>query len=176
MRIVARYEQPSFTITTRRPGYEIRHYASHLVAETVVEGSFESTGNTAFRRLAGYIFGRNSDSSRMNMTVPVTLQPSGVDRHRYRFMMERAYTEDTLPEPLDHAIEIVSVPAGLYAVGRYRGGRRERLFRTAEAQLLRALERDGIEVIGSAELAVYSGPATPSILKRNEVMVPVAAG
>jgi len=155
-------------------GYEIRAYEEQLVAETTVQGGFESTGNLAFRRLAGFIFGRNSESTRMNMTVPVTLAPSEEGHHLYRFVMERAYSEETLPQPLDDSIRIVSLPAGHVAALRYRGGRRESRFRRAEAELLRALDRDGVAVTGPAVLAVYSGPATPRALKRNEVLIPVA--
>ena len=89
---MSRYEQPSFAVISRGPGYEIRQYQPHHVAETTVEGTFASAGNVAFRRLAAFIFGRNSASVRMNMTVPVTLQESGPGRYRYRFMMERSNT------------------------------------------------------------------------------------
>ena len=173
---MSRYEQPRFAVTSRGRGYEIRRYEPHHVAETTVEGSFESTGNVAFRRLAGLIFGRNSANLRMNMTVPVTQQPSGAGRHRYRFMMEQSYTEDTLPAPVDESVRLVAVSAGYVAVREFRGGRSERRFRGAESTLTQALARDGIEVTGPAQLAVYSGPLTPPFLKRNEVLVPVAAG
>lgn len=137
-------------------------------------GEFDSTGNTAFRRLAGYIFGRNSEGVKMNMTVPVTHQPTGDGSHKYRFVMEQAYSEESLPAPADANVTITRVPAGHFAALKYRGGRSERTYRRSEAALLRALQRDGIQVTGDPAVAVYNGPATPPPLRRNEVLVPVA--
>ncbi len=172
---MGRYEQPEYSVVASGAGYEIRDYDSHLVAETTVEGDFDSTGNVAFGRLAGFIFGRNSASQKMNMTVPVTHLPLPEGGHRYRFMMERAYTEESLPSPVDGTVTVVRVPAGHYAAARYRGGRGEARFRRAAADLLAALARDGIEVTGEPEAAVYDGPFVPAPIRRNEVLVPVAA-
>ena len=93
----------------------MRDYASHLVAETTVAGDFENTGNVAFGRLAGFIFGKNSAGEKMNMTVPVTHLPLPEGGHRYRFVMERAYSEEDLPQPLDESVDIVRLPGGPYA-------------------------------------------------------------
>jgi effector-binding domain-containing protein len=173
---MSRYEEPGYAVVSRRNGYEIRRYAAYLAAETVVEGDFRSTGNAAFRRLAGFIFGNNSEQIRMKMTVPVTVQEAGHGRFRYRFVMGRAHSPTSLPRTLDKAITIVDVPAGNYAALRYRGGRRKRRYERAVAKLLKALLRDGIALAGSPALAVYSGPTTPSALRKNEVLVPVTWG
>ena len=170
---MGRYEQPDYEVVRSTPDYEIRQYETYLVAETHVPGGFETAGNTAFRRLAGFIFGHNSEGRAMNMTVPVTHQETTSGDQRYRFVMERAYDEASLPQPVDPSVAIVRVPSGRYAVASYRGGRSESRFQDAEAALLRALDRDGIKATGSAEVAVYDGPATPSFLRRNEVQIPV---
>jgi effector-binding domain-containing protein len=170
---MGRYEQPKYSVVATTPDYEIRHYEGHLVAETVLNGGFESTGNMAFQRLAGFIFGQNSEGRKMNMTVPVTHQPTPDGGQRYRFVMESAYTEETLPSPIDRAVEIVRISGGYYAAMAYRGGRGEQRYRRAEAALLAALERDGLSVTGPVEAAVYDGPATPPFLRHNEVLVPI---
>ena len=54
--------------------FELRRYAPHVVAEVVVRGTFEDTGNTAFRTLFGYISGQNRSASKVTMTAPV-IQP-----------------------------------------------------------------------------------------------------
>ena len=66
------------------------------------------------------------------------------------------------------------MPAGHYAAARYRGSRNEKSYLRAEAALLAALERDGVATIGSPVSAVYDGPFTPSMLRHNEVLVPVS--
>ena len=115
------YEQPRYTVVSTRPGYDIRQYETYLAAETEVAGGFDATGNTAFRRLAGFIFGRNSAGRRMNMTVPVTRQEVGAGSYRYRFVMESAYSESELPRPIDDFVSIVRVPSGHFAAKSYRG-------------------------------------------------------
>lgn len=171
---MGRYEQPTYEVIEARQAYEVRFYESYLVAETAVAGDFDSTGNIAFRRLAGFIFGRNSGGVRMNMTVPVTHQPTADGSHRYRFVMEQRYTEQTLPEPADPSVAIKRIPAGFYAAFGYRGGRSERKYSRAKAALASALKRDGVNTVGDPAVAVYNGPATPPMLRRNEVLVAVA--
>lgn len=173
---MGRYEQPEYRVVTTGSNYEIRDYDSYLVAETTVSGGFESTGNVAFGRLAGFIFGRNTDNRKMSMTVPVTHLPRPDGNHRYRFVMERAYTEETLPRPVDESVSVVRVPGGLVAAARYRGGRGEARFRRAANELLTALARDGVEVVGQPEAAVYDGPFVPAPIRRNEVLVAVEPG
>ena len=171
---MSNYEQPDYSVVTSFDGYEIRRYESYLAAETMVRGDFDSTGNTAFRRLAGFIFGRNSEQLRMSMTVPVTREQSGPDEYRYRFVMERAYSESDLPRPIDGSVEIVRVEEGHFAAARYRGRRSERRYRGVERELLQALQRDGIKATGTSVSAVYNGPLTPPALRHNEVLVPVS--
>ena len=64
-------ETPKHDVVKRYPDFEIRQYASYVVAETVVEGDQGSVGNEAFSRLAGYIFGNNKGAKKIAMTAPV---------------------------------------------------------------------------------------------------------
>ena len=50
---VVAYEEPSFRVVESLEGYEIRDYDAYMVAETVVDGDFGSSGGAAFRILAG---------------------------------------------------------------------------------------------------------------------------
>ncbi|MEM7482563.1 MAG: heme-binding protein [Acidobacteriota bacterium] len=192
----ADYEEPEYRVIEQREGYEIREYAPHLVAATTVEGDFDSTGGRAFRILARYIFGDNTASEKMEMTVPVTSkatappEETGVemnmtvpvskkpsdgtgDAYTYRFVMERAYTEKSLPKPNDPRVEIVEIPERVMAVRRYSGRTTERNFDENLAALERALARDGLTAIGVPEAAAYNGPFTLPARRRNEVMVEV---
>jgi len=171
---MSRYEQPNYSVVTTCDGYEVRRYESYLAAETTVHGDFDSVGNTAFRRLAGFIFGRNSEGQKMNMTVPVTREQIAASAYQYRFVMEKAYSEKDLPRPVDDSVELVRVASGDYAASLYRGRSNELQYRRAEAALLEALHRDGIEATGTPVSAVYNGPLTPPALRRNEVLVPIA--
>ncbi|MEM1436424.1 MAG: heme-binding protein, partial [Pseudomonadota bacterium] len=148
----------------------------------VVDAGFDDSGGRAFRRLAGYIFGKNEsrtqpgESEKMAMTVPVTRHQDAGDAGRtvYRFVMERAYSLETLPVPQAEGITLKEVPGGLTAVLRYRGGISEEGFKQQRAALEAALAEDGLKVIGPAMSATYNGPWTPGFLRRNEVLIPVA--
>ncbi|MXY57778.1 MAG: heme-binding protein [Gammaproteobacteria bacterium] len=176
------YEEPAYETIRQTDRYEIRHYEPYVVAETSVAGGFDRTGNVAFRRLAGYIFGANrspgdadrAEPVRMNMTVPVTRhRASDADGEAtvYRFVMERAYERESLPLPDDDSVTIAEVPGGRFAVMRYRGRITEARFLRHVDLLRAALERDGIETVGDAVSAVYNGPWTLPFLRRNEVMI-----
>ena len=48
-------EEAAYTVTASDGAFEIRDYAPHVVAETLVEGTLEEAGSKAFARLfAGY--------------------------------------------------------------------------------------------------------------------------
>ncbi|MEJ2603351.1 MAG: heme-binding protein [Gammaproteobacteria bacterium] len=185
------YEEPEFRVISEHEEYEIRAYAPYLVAETVVEGDYGDSGSRGFRILAGYIFGDNKAAEKMAMTAPVTREPvdesvkmnmtvpviaersAEAGRYRYQFVMERKYTRETLPVPVDERVTIREVPARTMAVHRYSGRWTAANFEKHLEILLLALERDGVEVTGTPQSAAYNNPFTPPFLRRNEVLVEV---
>lgn len=185
------YEEPRYEIIRKTSEYELRRYEPYLVAETRVDGGFDSAGDKAFSILASYIFGDNkrsekmrmtapvesrpTESVRMNMTVPVTSQDNdeGGDSYTYRFVMERAYSRATLPVPNDPRVTIRSMEPRLMAVHRFSGRWTEQNYDRHEKQLLDALAVDGIEIGGVPIFARYNAPFVPWFLRRNEVMVEV---
>ncbi|MEM7282879.1 MAG: heme-binding protein [Pseudomonadota bacterium] len=189
-RAVAAYEEPVFAVLSEHDGYEIRQYEPYLIAEVDVSGDLKRAGNDAFKILAGYIFGDNDQSKKMNMTAPVTsvdtqtsvkmnmtapvtATANGGERFIYAFVMERAYTQDTLPQPRDSRIRIRQVDGKTMAVRRYSGSWSEAKYRKNEQRLLEALSADGVTIIGEPVFARYNGPFTPGFLRRNEVLVEV---
>ncbi|MEM9530082.1 MAG: heme-binding protein [Pseudomonadota bacterium] len=171
----AALEEPSFVVIEERDGYEIRRYDSYLVAQTQIPGDYKPGSNQAFRILAGYIFGKNQQELKMAMTVPVTsqLNADGEDGKAYewQFVMGRAYSEETLPTPVDNRVSIERVPSRLVAVRRYSGSTGEKNFRKNVLRLAEALARDGLTTRGEPIAAVYNGPFTPGFFRRNEVLV-----
>jgi hypothetical protein len=87
--------------------------------------------------------------------------------------MERKYTLDTLPRPLDERIRIREQPARVMAVRRYSGRWTEANYLENEAELMDALSADQRRAIDSPILARYNSPFTPWFLRRNEVMVEI---
>ena len=68
-------EESRFTVVEQADNFELRWYEPNIVAETLVEGDFSGVGNEGFRRLAGYIFGKNRKERPIEMTAPVSQQP-----------------------------------------------------------------------------------------------------
>ena len=185
-------EEAPYTTVEQRGNYELRQYQPYVVAETVVEGSFEDVGSEAFRRLFGYISGRNRSAKsiamtapveqaaaaeKIAMTAPVTQEKSG-DRWRVAFVLPSSYTLATAPQPDDPSVTLALSPERLVAAVRYSGT----WSRARYEENLQALERfivgEGLESAGEPTFARYDPPFMPWFLRRNEILIPVqrAAG
>jgi hypothetical protein len=196
--IVMAIEEPSHRIVASYPEFELRRYEPHLVAETTVAADFDKAGNRAFGILAGYIFGKNRSSEKIEMTAPVNQQPAsagkgekiemtapvtqraagqgaGTDSGGYllSFVMPRRFTLDTLPVPDDPRVILREEPERLMAVRRYSGRWTEQNYRREEARLLAAVRKQGYEPIGAPVYARYNSPFSLWFTRRNEVMVEV---
>jgi hypothetical protein len=181
-------EEPAYEVLLETKYYELRRYQPYIVAEVDVDESFKQAGNSAFRVLAGYIFGDNEpqqkmamtapvesrQGERMNMTAPVTSRAGkGAGSFTYAFVMERKYTMDTLPRPNNPDIRLVERPERIMAVHRYSGTWSEERYSEHEKMLLDALAVDRVEIVGEPVFARYNAPFTPWFLRRNEIMVEV---
>jgi len=185
-------EEPEFNIIEQHEDYDIRQYEPYLVAEVAVNEPFKKAGNTAFGILADYIFGANTSATKMAMTAPVESQDmdSGTrmkmtapvlssqeaqeeESYRYAFVIERRYDLDSVPKPIDERINLRMTQARTVAVRRYSGSWSQSNYEKYRAELMSALQRDGIETIGQSYLARYDAPFVPWFLRRNEVIVEV---
>jgi hypothetical protein len=181
-------EEPVYEVLLETKYYEVRRYQPYIVAEVEVNDDFKRAGNSAFRVLAGYIFGDNEPQQemamtapvesrkgvRMNMTAPVTSQArNGDGPYTYAFVMERKYTMDTLPKPDNPDIRLVQRPERVMAVHRYSGTWSEERYREHEKRLLDALAVDRVDITGIPVFARYDAPFTPWFLRRNEIMVEI---
>ena len=181
-------EEPSYRAVARVGAVEIRSYGPRLAAEATVGGDQIAARSTGFRQLAAYIFGGNRSRVSIAMTAPVT-QESGrsniamtapVDQApdpgggwRIRFFMPAQYSLENLPQPLNPAIRIVTVPGQTVAVLRYSGVASVRAVQDANAQLLKALAGTEWDVNGTPMAWFYDPPWTLPPLRRNEAVVAV---
>ena len=90
-----------------------------------------------------------------------------------RFFMPAEYARDTLPEPVDDAVKIVTVPEETMAVYRFSGSRSAVAMAQARELLLRQLQGSAWHVAGEPVDWFYDPPWTLPPLRRNEVAVPV---
>jgi hypothetical protein len=78
-------ERPRYTVVEKfADGVELRHYDEYMVAEVSFKRppSMKNATSAGFRKVAGYIFGKNvargsSDSLKMAMTAPVRMALKG---------------------------------------------------------------------------------------------------
>ena len=183
-------EEATYKVVKKDNKFEIRDYAPHILAETVVEGDFEEAGNKAFNVLFGYISGDNRSREKLAMTAPVSQEPKGekikmtapVGQQRVQeswavsFMMPASYTLETLPEPEDPKVTLRQVPARRIAAVRYSGFWNEKGYLRYKLELESWILEKGITIVGDPIWARYNAPFTPWFLRRNEILIPVDAG
>ena len=169
-------EQQPYEVVRQHRDFEVRRYPEHVVAETRVTGSFEGAGNASFRRLVGYIGGRNADSRKVAMTAPVVQETDHEAAGRFvvGFVMPADLDRDSAPDPTDPDVHLRVVPAQTAAALRFSGRWTQERYDEHARRLFAALDAAGIEVVGPPRFARFDPPWTPWFLRRNEVVVPVA--
>lgn len=183
-------EEAQYDVIKKDNKFEIRDYAAHILAETVVEGNLEDAGKEAFRRLFRYISGDNQSGDKVAMTAPVSQEPRGekvkmtapVGQQRVKdswvvsFMMPGSYTLETLPKPEDPMVTLRPAPARRIAAIRYSGFWSEKGYQQHKVKLEAWIYRMGLTVVGGPIWARYNPPYMPWFLRRNEILIPIDAG
>lgn len=180
-------EKAKYRVVTKQGNLEIREYAAHIVAETVVEAEFDKAGNIAFGRLFGYISGKNRTKASIAMTAPVEQQKRSekiamtapveqVQRggqYVVSFVMPGKYTLATLPEPQDSAVRLREIPARKMAAVRYSGTWSQKRYEQKRETLKQFIAERGLTIAGEASFARYNSPFQLWFLRRNEVLIPI---
>ena len=180
-------EEASYVLISKDKAFEIREYAPHVVAETLVEGNMQNVSNKAFMKLFRYISGSNVSRSKVAMTAPVSQQVTGekipmtapvgqqrvAEKWLISFMMPKSYSLTTLPQPQDTSITLRQVPAQRMAVLRYSGMWSEKSDLSHERELTAWMGKMGLTTTANTIWARYNPPFTPWFLRRNEVMIPI---
>lgn len=183
-------EEAAYKLVDREGKCEIRDYAAHVLAETVVEGNLEDAGNKAFYRLFEYISGNNRSRAKIAMTAPVVQKPAGekiamtapVEQRRTNedwavsFMMPSTYTLESLPVPEDSTVTLRLIPARRMAAIRYSGTWSEKRYLRFKMQLEVWIHKMGLTIAGDPVWARYNPPFTPWFLRRNEILIPITTG
>lgn len=168
--------EPPYSLVKSEPPFEVRDYDALTVAETHIEGDFDIAGSLGFRRVAGYIFGKNQnargESEKIAMTAPVTMEAQN-QQWRLHFVMPQGMTVVNLPKPVDAGVQLREVPAQRMAAVRFSG------LTTAasierQTQLLKDwLGRNNLAFDERPQLARYNDPFTLPWNRRNEILIPL---
>ena len=180
-------EEAGYVVLKSEGEFEVREYAPHILAETLVDGNFESAGSTAFQKLFRYISGENVSLTKVAMTAPVSQVPAGEkiqmtapvgqqrvkERWAVSFMMPKSYTLSSLPQPKDSSVVLRQVPARKVAVIRYSGTWSVENYSRHKSELEAWMRKTGLTKSGAEMWARYNPPFTPWFLRRNEVLIPI---
>tara|TARA_Y100001970_G_scaffold86216_1_gene108648 strand:+ start:923 stop:1534 length:612 start_codon:yes stop_codon:yes gene_type:complete len=172
-------EEPNYKIIKSSENYEIRKYSDRLAVE--VEFSSESSG---FRYLFNYISGENTTSEKISMTVPVTqstkidmtvpVTQSKIDgKMLMQFYLPSKFSIKNAPIPTNKRVKLVTIEGGYYAVKRYSGRTSKTNYKKHLEKLKENLILDNIETLDDGIKAIFNGPFTLPILRRNEVMMKI---
>ena len=181
-------EEPAFSTVRADSNFEVRDYAAVIVAETTVSGEPVEARNEGFMPLANYIFAKDREGSKIAMTAPVAQTPrkkiamtapvsqqSAGNDWTISFTMPAGYTMDTLPPPADPAVRLIEYPARRMAVVKFSGLASKARMEAKQRELLERVASAGLSPTGGPTFAFYDPPWTMPFLRRNEVMIEVAA-
>lgn len=168
-------EQQPFDVIAHHPGFELRRYPAHLVAEVEITGSFESAGISGFRPLVGYI-----SSGGVAMTAPVLQQArdevddvTSAQTYQVSFVMPAGADVASLPVPADSRVGLREVREQTAAATRFSGRWTAVSFRRHAEDLRAAVAAAGWQPDGPMRWARFDPPWIPWFLRRNEVVLPV---
>jgi hypothetical protein len=141
-----------------------------------------------FMPLADYIFAKDRRGDKIAMTAPVTQAPrekiamtapvsqqSSGNGWTISFTMPAGYTMDSLPPPADPAVRLAEYPARRMAVVKFSGLAGDARMEAKRRELLERVASAGLSPTGEPTFAFYDPPWTLPFLRRNEVMVEIAA-
>ena len=184
-------ETPKYSVISSRKGYEIRKYEPFSVcsvamnkprpadlSKTDVKTNPTLAGASSFGALAGYLFGKNKESTAMKMTTPVLSAGKGEDR-RMSFVLPSKFWDglDAAPKPFDESgVVLEREEGGNRAVVMFGGFAGKKDVEERKKQLVDSLSKDDewiAEPGAPLTLAQYNDPFTPPWKRRNEVSVKV---
>ena len=168
--------EPPYSLVKNEPPCEVRDYGVLTVAETVIEGDFDVAGSLGFRRVAGYIFGKNQnakgESEKIAMTAPVTMEAQN-QQWRMHFVMPQGMALGSLPKPVDASVQLRELPAQRMAAVRFSGLTTAASIESQTQLLKDWLGRNNLAFHDRPQLARYNDPFTLPWNRRNEILIPL---
>jgi len=169
-------EEPAYETISVHDGFEVRRYGPTVQARVQTAGQDGGAASGGFRRVAGYIFGGNSERTSIAMTAPVHMWEEGGSGW-LAFTMPSAYALETLPQPSDVGVLLHPTSTSTVAVARFSGRTTPKKTARVEKVLRAAMMREGYAARGPPVLAVYENPwTTLPFMRRNELHIEVDQG
>jgi DNA gyrase inhibitor GyrI len=184
------HDGPGYRVVERDGNMEVRDYEEYTTAYVDVASDFDGAIYAGFMKLFNYISGKNTNRSKIKMTVPVTEeQVTGSEKipmtapvtsekvsgdvYRVSFIMPANYTLDTLPVPDDKGIKFKRLEPYRAAVTTFPGRMNESLANKKSEELKRWLDKNGLQARSNFIAAQYDPPWIPGFMRKNEVIVEI---
>lgn len=165
-------KEPKYQVLQSYDNIELRLYQPFLVAEVIRTGDRKEAIRSGFRVLADYIFGNNTSSVRLPMSIPVTQQIID-DGWKIRFMLTQTLNLNELPQPNNQLVKLLCVSEKKIAVIRFSGLANDKKIQKYTSQLKEFADKHKWLLDSRAILAFYNPPWTLPFLRRNEVLFEV---
>ena len=107
----------NYSIIKKIENIEIRKYKPAIYASYTPKN--EKERDDSFRKVAGFIFGDNTNGEKINMTSPVVIKLH--NNYEMAFLMPKKYNIENLPKPSNEEINIYTEPGSLKACIKYSG-------------------------------------------------------
>jgi DNA gyrase inhibitor GyrI len=163
------YASAPYRVVRGAGEFELRDYPALVVVEAPLRGA-----NDGFRRLFRYIGGQNAASQKIAMTTPV-LMAGETTNATMAFVLPPKMSLDRTPQPAGPELRVREIAAGRFAVLRFSGRRNAVNEARALAKLEAWLSQQNLKQAGGPMFGYFDPPWTPPFLRRNEVMLRVAA-
>jgi len=160
-------ETPDYKVLEQEGKFEVRDYPAMTVARTTM-------GDGDFMRLFRYISGGNEAEQKIAMTAPVLVQHKG-EESGMSFVVPREVAAGKVPAPKGSEVSVDEMPAAKFAAFTYSGRRTDSNEADALAKLRAWMEKKNLRSEGEPVFAYYDPPWTLPFMRRNEVMLRMAA-
>jgi hypothetical protein len=155
-------ETPKYTVEKTFGECEVRKYEAYSVAEL----SEKRPDGDAFNLLAAYLFGKNSESKSMSMTMPVEMVDGVMS-----FVLPEADASSP-PAPTDDAVSIAERPARRVVALPFPGVATPEEIERQRSNLADALAVEGLGASDDSYTVLqYNSPFTIPWRRRNELVV-----
>ena len=141
-------EEPDYEVTASHSGFEVRRYSDTIQARVRTEGTNWRGSSGGFRRIAGYIFGRNEGGQMIAMTAPVHIWEEG-DGTMMAFTMPSEYSMEDLPSPNDGGVHLVNASGRSFAALTFTGLSGTRKTERLKKRLIGLVSKTGLVASGN---------------------------
>ena len=148
-------------------GVEIRQYGENTIISVDADDS-----NSAFRKLANYIFGKNEQNIKIPMTSPV-ISIQVKDIIHMSFFMPEGHDSESAPAPLEEGIIIHDVGPRKLATVKFYGYVTNSKIRSYRTIIEKSISENSLKSKGDIFLMRYNPPWVPPLIMRNELAVEI---